>query len=53
MFLPMPGSKDSGMTESDWRKEQQSDPQLGQLYDLLWSGYHLGSKRNKFYRSFL
>ena len=23
--LPMPGSKDSGMIESDWRKEQQSD----------------------------
>ena len=51
--LHMPGSKDSGMTESDWRKEQQSDPQLVQLYDLLESGYYLGSKRNKFYRSFL
>ena len=50
--LPMPGSKDSGMTESDWRKEQQSDPQLVQLYDLLESGYHLGSKKKQILQKF-
>ena len=50
--LPMPGSKDSGMTESDWRKEQQSDPQLVQLYDLLASGYHLGSKKKQILQKF-
>ena len=48
----MPGSKDSGMTESDWRKEQQSDPQLVQLYDLLESGYYLGSKKKKILQKF-
>ena len=50
--LPMPGSKDSGMTESDWRKEQQSDPQLVQLYDLLESGYHLGSEKKQILQKF-
>ena len=50
--LPMPGSKDSGMTESDWRKEQQSDPQLVQLYDLLESDYHLGSKKKQILQKF-
>ena len=50
--LPMPGSKDSGMTESDWRKEQQSDPQLVQLYDLLERGYHLGSKKKQILQKF-
>ena len=48
----MPGSKDSGMTESDWRKEQQSDLQLVQLYDLLESGYHLSSKRKQILQKF-
>ena len=43
---------DSGMTESDWRKEQQSDPQLVQLYDLLESGYHLGSKKKQILQKF-
>ena len=50
--LPMPGSKDSGMTESDWRTKQQSDPQLVQLYDLLERGYHLGSKKKQIPQKF-
>ena len=50
--LPMPGSKDSGMTESDWKREQQSDPQLVQLYDVLMSGYHLHNKKKHILKKF-
>ena len=50
--LPMPGSKDSGMTESHWKREQQSDPQLVQLYDLLMSGYNLDNKKKHILKKF-
>ena len=50
--LPMPGSKDSGMTEGDWKREQQSDPQLVQLYDLLMSGYYLDNKKKHILKKF-
>ena len=44
--------KNARLTEGDWKRKQQSDPQLVQLYDLLMSGYHLDSKKKNILKKF-